>query len=98
MTITSIAPLRVAGLIEFHVFDTEPLRLLTYCILPGWVKHPRPRTINKQNQTLGIKSSEVTVEGTSGGVLKQSEGKRRMRSKNQEIGGIAAKRPHVTFS
>ena len=31
-TMTSIAPLSVAGLIEFQVFDTEPPRLLTYCI------------------------------------------------------------------
>ena len=34
MTMTSMAPLSVAGLIEFHVFETEPLRLRTYCILP----------------------------------------------------------------
>jgi hypothetical protein len=27
-----MAPLRVAGLMEFHVFETEPLILLTYCI------------------------------------------------------------------
>lgn len=33
MTITSIAPLSVAGLIEFHVFETGPLKLRTYCIL-----------------------------------------------------------------
>lgn len=33
MTITSIAPLKVAGLIEFQVLDTEPLILRTYCIL-----------------------------------------------------------------
>lgn len=32
MTITSMAPLRVAGLIEFQVLETEPLMLLTYCI------------------------------------------------------------------
>jgi len=32
-TITSMAPLRVAGLMEFHVFETEPLILLTYCIV-----------------------------------------------------------------
>jgi hypothetical protein len=30
-----MAPLRVAGLIEFHVFETEPLMLLTYCIAAG---------------------------------------------------------------
>ena len=30
-----MAPLRVAGLIEFHVLDTEPLILLTYCIPPS---------------------------------------------------------------
>lgn len=30
---TSIAPLRVAGLMEFQVFETEPLMLRTYCIL-----------------------------------------------------------------
>lgn len=28
-----MAPLRVAGLIEFHVFETDPLILLTYCIV-----------------------------------------------------------------
>ena len=33
---TSIAPLRVAGLIEFHVFETDPLMLLTYCMAPGY--------------------------------------------------------------
>lgn len=33
-TITSMAPLSVAGLIEFHVLDTGPLKLRTYCI-PG---------------------------------------------------------------
>lgn len=38
-----MAPLRVAGLIEFHVFETEPLKLRTYCILPSWVKRPRTR-------------------------------------------------------
>lgn len=32
-TITSIAPLNVAGLMEFQVFETDPLMLLTYCIL-----------------------------------------------------------------
>lgn len=32
ITMTSIAPLNVAGLMEFHVFDTEPLILRTYCI------------------------------------------------------------------
>lgn len=32
-TMTSIAPLKVAGLIEFQVFETDPLILLTYCIL-----------------------------------------------------------------
>ena len=32
ITITSIAPLSVAGLIEFHVLDTDPPILLTYCI------------------------------------------------------------------
>lgn len=32
MTITSMAPLKVAGLMEFHVFETEPLILLTYCM------------------------------------------------------------------
>lgn len=31
-TMTSIAPLSVAGLMEFHVLDTEPPILLTYCI------------------------------------------------------------------
>lgn len=31
-TTTSIAPLRVAGFIEFHVFDTEPEIERTYCI------------------------------------------------------------------
>lgn len=34
MTITSIAPLNVAGLIEFHVLETEPPILRTYCIVP----------------------------------------------------------------
>jgi hypothetical protein len=29
---TSIAPLRVAGLMEFHVLDTEPEMDRTYCI------------------------------------------------------------------
>jgi len=28
-----MAPLRVAGLMEFHVFETDPLMLLTYCIV-----------------------------------------------------------------
>jgi len=32
---TSIAPLRVAGLIEFHVLVTDPPQLLTYCIFGG---------------------------------------------------------------
>ena len=35
-----MAPLRVAGLMEFHVFETEPLMLRTYCIPPDegqWV-------------------------------------------------------------
>jgi hypothetical protein len=31
-TMTSMAPLRVAGLIEFHVLDTEPEMDRTYCI------------------------------------------------------------------
>lgn len=31
-TMTSIAPLRVAGLIEFQVFETEPEMERTYCI------------------------------------------------------------------
>jgi len=31
-TMTSIAPLRVAGLIEFHAVETESLRFLTYCM------------------------------------------------------------------
>ena len=31
-TITSMAPLSVAGLIEFHVLDTDPPRLRTYCM------------------------------------------------------------------
>jgi hypothetical protein len=30
---TSIAPLRVAGLMEFHAVDTESLRFLTYCMV-----------------------------------------------------------------
>lgn len=34
-TITSIAPLKVAGLMEFHVLDTDPPILRTYCILLG---------------------------------------------------------------
>ena len=29
---TSIAPLKVAGLMEFHVLETDPPRLRTYCI------------------------------------------------------------------
>jgi hypothetical protein len=29
---TSMAPLRVAGLIEFHVLDTDPEMDRTYCI------------------------------------------------------------------
>jgi hypothetical protein len=33
-TMTSIAPLRVAGLIEFHVLDTEPDKDRTYCMAP----------------------------------------------------------------
>lgn len=42
ITMTSIAPLSVAGLMEFHVFDTDPLILRTYCISGvgerhGWV-------------------------------------------------------------
>lgn len=32
-TITSMAPLRVAGLIEFHAVETESLRFLTYCMV-----------------------------------------------------------------
>jgi hypothetical protein len=32
ITITSIAPLKVAGFMEFQVLETEPLMLLTYCI------------------------------------------------------------------
>ncbi len=35
MTMTSMAPLRVAGLMEFQVFDTDPLMLLTYCMSPA---------------------------------------------------------------
>ena len=31
-TMTSMAPLKVAGLMEFHVLVTELLTLLTYCI------------------------------------------------------------------
>lgn len=31
-TTTSIAPLKVAGFIEFHVLETEPPKLRTYCI------------------------------------------------------------------
>jgi hypothetical protein len=30
-----MAPLRVAGFIEFHVFETDPLMLLTYCMALG---------------------------------------------------------------
>ena len=33
-TMTSIAPLRVAGLIEFHVLETEPDKERTYCMAP----------------------------------------------------------------
>ena len=32
-TMTSIAPLRVAGFMEFHVFVTELLTLRTYCMV-----------------------------------------------------------------
>lgn len=36
---TSIAPLKVAGLMEFHVFETDPLMLRTYCIFaPGYAQ------------------------------------------------------------
>ena len=31
-TITSMAPLSVDGLMEFHVLETDPLMLLTYCM------------------------------------------------------------------
>ena len=41
-TITSIAPLSVAGLIEFHVLDTDPLMLRTYCILGRKLTGRRP--------------------------------------------------------
>lgn len=43
MTMTSIAPLSVAGLMLFHVLETEPLMLRTYCIAPDGVKHPERR-------------------------------------------------------
>ena len=33
---TSIAPLSVAGLIEFQVFDTEPEIDRTYCMALPW--------------------------------------------------------------
>jgi hypothetical protein len=35
-----MAPLSVAGLMEFHVLETEPLMLRTYCISPDVVEHP----------------------------------------------------------
>ncbi len=38
---TSIAPLNVAGLMEFHVFDTDPLILRTYCISVVGERHGR---------------------------------------------------------
>lgn len=40
---TSIAPLRVAGLIEFHVFETDPPMLRTYCISNERATDPRYR-------------------------------------------------------
>lgn len=59
-TITSMAPLRVAGLMEFHVFETDPLILLTYCIFDNedsdLYVHSKIREVGQQN---GLRRNEV---------------------------------------
>jgi hypothetical protein len=53
-TITSMAPLRVAGFIEFHVFETDPLMLLTYCMAVG-MRAERPRGFESRPTREGSK-------------------------------------------
>ena len=51
---TSIAPLSVAGLIEFHVLDTDPPILRTYCMSLCYTKK-RPDNM----QDVGWKMREL---------------------------------------
>lgn len=71
-----MAPLRVAGLMEFHVFETEPLILRTYCIAPGQVEGFTQRV----DITLQIKKKNkkgVDKEEISRGKMGADSGKRR---------------------
>jgi hypothetical protein len=63
-----MAPLRVAGLMEFHVLETEPLMLLTYC-MPQKTR-PQPSQETKE------KASNPEPLNKRGGVG-QDEGRRR---------------------
>jgi hypothetical protein len=63
MTITSIAPLKVAGFMEFQVLETEPLMLLTYCI-------PHEKKPLRKPKTQGNPNSPNTND--HGVILKQS--------------------------
>lgn len=80
-TITSMAPLNVAGLfrsagnavdshkvhyfIEFHVLETEPLRLRTYCIVAGGKGADQPGGGRRGEDSAA--SWEVTAKGGLGG-------------------------------
>lgn len=57
-----MAPLSVAGLIEFHVLDTGPLRLRTYCIPGSWREDSAnqcPITIRKRTNQDEIKTAAL---------------------------------------
>lgn len=52
-TITSIAPLNVAGLMEFHVFETDPPILRTYCMSPYRRRDPCPNAFSHSSSLGG---------------------------------------------
>lgn len=65
MTITSMAPLKVAGLIEFQVLETEPLILRTYCIPQSKASSPAENLELQQGYFDRKKQARASEAGVS---------------------------------
>lgn len=80
ITITSMAPLNVAGLIEFHVLETEPLILRTYCMVSEGPQHPGGRVLWKRQAPELLAGQRRRREGrqSENGRGKQTVGSRKL--------------------
>lgn len=82
-TTTSIAPLSVAGLIEFQVFETDPLKLRTYCMAQCLVRLPAQRVRRRLRAMLA--GEEEEEEGEEEGEMMVVKHKRNAEGTSNEV-------------